>query len=179
MSQHLSMYDSLRGSFLRIKKPPRQAKCIVCGPNSTIKSMAESAAVSKQARGPGCSISFAAHCLPEGRQVTPEEYEKIRQSVEPHILLDVRVREQFDLCSLAGAVNINLRDLEGRVDEVEALSGGTKPVYCLCRRGIASAAATQFLNDVLLEHPKIHSVINIKGGLDEWRRKVDKSFPTY
>ena len=173
------MYDSLRGSFLRIKKPAPQSKCLVCGPNATIKSMAESAAVSKLARGPSCSISDAAHILPEGKQVTPNEYEKIRQSADPHILLDVRVREQFDLCSLAGAVNISLRDLEGRVDEVEALSGGTKPVYCLCRRGIASAAAAQLLDDALAEHPKIHSVINIKGGLDQWRREVDKSFPRY
>jgi adenylyltransferase/sulfurtransferase len=181
MSQHLSMYDSLRCSFLRIKKPPRQAKCLVCGPDATIKSMTESAEASKQARGPSCSIDNkkTTNDLPDENQITPEDYEKIRQRDDPHILLDVRVPEQFDLCSLAGAVNICLKDLEDRIEEVEALSSGTRPVYCMCRRGIASVSATQLLSDILTEHPKIHSVTNIKGGLDEWRRKVDKSFPRY
>lgn len=181
MSQHLSMYDSLRCSFLRIKKPPRQPKCLVCGPNATIKSMVESANVSKEARGPSCSIvnSSTMNSLADGNQITVEGYKEIRQRDESHILLDVRVPEQFDLCSLTGAVNIPLNDLKDRIDEVEALSGGVKPVYCICRRGIASVSATQLLNDVLPEHPKIHSVINIKKGLDEWRREVDKGFPRY
>lgn len=175
------MYDSLRCSFLRIKKPPRQAKCQVCGPDASIRSMSDSAEVSKEARGPSCSIDNpnTAPILPDNIQVSPEDYEAIRQRAEPHVLLDVRVPEQFDLCSLSGAVNIRLRELEDRVNEVETLSGGTKPVYCICRRGFASADATQLLSDMLPEHPRIHSVINIKGGLDEWRRKVDKFFPRY
>jgi adenylyltransferase/sulfurtransferase len=143
--------------------------------------MSESAEASKQARGPSCSINDqnTSNILPDRNQITPEDYEKIRQRGEPHVLLDVRVPEQFDLCSLAGAVNFSLKDLEDRVEDVEALSGGKKPVYCLCRRGIASVFATQLLFDMLPEHPKIHSVINIKGGLDAWRQKVDKSFPRY
>jgi adenylyltransferase/sulfurtransferase len=181
MSNHLLMYDSLRCSFLRIKKPPRQPKCAICGPSASIKSMVDSAEASKTARGPSCSIyrPSAATTLPEANQITPEEYEKVRQRNEPHVLLDVRVREQYDLCSLPGSINISLKELKDRVEEVEELSDGSKPVYCMCRRGIASVSATEVLKEILYDHPRIHSVVNVNGGLDEWRRKVDETFPKY
>lgn len=181
MSNHLLMYDALRCSFLRIKKPARQPKCATCGADASIKSMNESAEASKSARGPSCAISSpdAATSLPKWKTISPEEYEKVRKRRDPHVLLDVRVPEQYDLCSLPGSVNIALKDLKDRIREVEDLSDGCKPVYCMCRRGIASVNATQILSDLLPEHRRVHSVININGGLDEWRRKVDKSFPKY
>ncbi len=181
MSQHLSIYDALRCSFLRIKKPPRQPKCRVCGENPSIKSMSDSAEASKMARGPTCSNSQPVAADPRvgTKHVTVEDYQKVREQDEPHVLLDVRVPEQFNLCSLPGAINIRLTELPERVGEVEALSGGTKSVYCICRRGNASLAATQLLDDLLLGHPKIKSVINVKGGLDAWRQRVDELFPKY
>lgn len=181
MSQHLLMYDSLRCSFLRIKKPPRQPKCCVCGESCSIKSMSDSAKASEMTRGPSCSNNkpFGVDILQGMQHITPEYYQDIRRQNEPHILLDVRVPEQFELCSLPGAVNIRLKDLRERIGEVEELSGGTKVVYCICRRGIASVAATQLLNDMICDHPNIKSVVNVRGGLDAWRQKVDKSFPRY
>lgn len=181
MSNHLLMFDALRCSFLRIKKPPRRPVCAVCSPNASIKSMVQSEEVSKTARGPSCSISKsnASSVLPKAIQITPEEYARVRQRGEPHVLLDVRVREQYELCSLPGSVNIPLKDLHDRLGDVEELSAGSKPVFCMCRRGNASVSATQLLREKLGDCPRIHSVVNVNGGLDEWRRRVDKSFPKY
>lgn len=182
MAHHLLMYDSLRCSFLRIKKPPRQSRCLVCGDHPSIASMADSDEASKAARGPSCAVNestVGVEGLEDLQHITPDDYHMLRVQNEPHVLLDVRVPEQFALCSLPGAVNIQLKELHDRVAEVALLSNGTKPVYCICRRGKASVSATLLLNKVLTQHPKIKAVVNVKGGLDAWRQTVDESFPRY
>jgi adenylyltransferase/sulfurtransferase len=173
------MYDSLQCSFLRIKKPPRQRNCPVCGTDAIITSMKESYTASESARGPACSVLHKPSELESSRVVSCSDYQRLRQRQEPHILLDVRVKEQYDLCSLPGAINIPLASIRHRLDEISSLSDGTKTVYCICRRGIASAEATKLIDESLGSFPSIHSVKNIKGGLDAWRLDVDGSFPKY
>jgi len=63
--------------------------------------------------------------------------------------------------------------------ELANMSNGCKPIYCVCRRGIASVAATNIISKAALEHPNIYSVKNIVGGLNSWRLKVDGTFPKY
>lgn len=108
-------------------------------------------------------------------QKSSQEYYKVRQDKISHILLDVRVKEQFELCSLEGAVNIPLGSLEEELDKLQELTlDGTKPVYCLCRRGIASIEATKKLSKLLPSS----NVYNIKGGLNSWKT-IDPLFPMY
>jgi adenylyltransferase/sulfurtransferase len=103
----------------------------------------------------------------------------LRQKNVDHILLDVRVKEQYSLCSLDGSINLPLEELEGKLGYVEELSAGKKTIYCLCRRGIASAIATNMLHEAMVQHPRIYRVINIDGGLNSWRKHADKTFPKY
>jgi adenylyltransferase and sulfurtransferase len=179
------MYDSLGCSFHRIKKPAKQPKCPVCGPEAVIRSMEDSDDQSLT-RGPSCSIgsnqstaNSSTQELPPRLVVTCEVYNELRERGQPHILLDVRVEEQFTLCSLDGAVNIPLDSLSENLNRVEQLSNGIYPIYCICRRGLASVTATKILSDAIPTHPRIHSVANVRGGLDLWRRRVDSSFPKY
>ena len=48
------------------------------------------------------------------------------------------------------------------------------PIYVICRRGIDSVTTTKFL----LDHG-FTCVYNIEGGLADWRRDCDPSFPSY
>ena len=178
MSDRLAMYDSLQCSFLRIKKPPKQAACAVCGPNATILTMEDSSKASSSSRGPSCATTVSAPLL-SSNNVSCTHYSLVRKSGKPHILLDVRVKEQYDLCNLDGAINLPLEELEAKLSYVESLSCGAKPIYCLCRRGIASAIATNMLLEAQRKHPNLHSIMNITGGLNSWRETVDSSFPKY
>ena len=195
----LLMYDATQCSFLKIKKPPRRKNCPVCGINPTITSMDESYDACKIARGPSCGIVHTTtpgdsnQLKNQSWDVTCEEYNSVRRMNVPHILLDVRVKEQFDLCSLPGAINIPLDQLEERIDDVIKLATTTgaagaadthhgqqhKPIYCMCRRGIASVAATNLLNEKLLGNDQKVEVKNIHGGLNMWRSQIDNSFPNY
>ena len=178
MHDRLLMYNSSACSFYTIKKPKRSSKCPVCGPNATIQKMADSESELKEARGPMANEeSCARTILPSGVSISCSDFWNIRQQGIPHVLLDVRVAQQFEMCALDGAINIPLANLQNELDRVAELSGGQKVVYCICRRGIASAEATKLLLDAA--RSGIHSVRNVTGGLTAWHDQVDGSFPKY
>jgi len=179
LSDRLLMYDSLECSFIRIKKPPRQRQCPVSGENPVLTSMKESLEFSKTARGPSSCAVISSEHISDSLCISCEEYDRIRCTGEDHILLDVRVKEQFNLCALPGAFNIPLDSLATRIEELSNMCNGHKAIYCICRRGVASITAANMLNKVGLEDPNICSVKNIVGGYNSWRLKVDKTFPKY
>lgn len=91
-----------------------------------------------------------------------------------------RVSRQFEMCTLDDSINIPLERLREQLDRVSELSRGQLPVYCLCRRGVASAEATRIIREYIDDGSgRIHSVYNIYGGLQAWVENVDDSFPQY
>lgn len=91
-----------------------------------------------------------------------------------------RVSRQFEMCSLNDSINLPLEHLREQLDRVSELSRGQLPVYCLCRRGVASAEATRIIKECIDDGKgRIHSVYNIYGGLRAWVETVDDSFPQY
>ena len=122
--------------------------------------------------------------LPEELNISCKEFDELRKSGESYVLVDVRVKQQFEICALDGAVNMPLDKLKGEVGRINVrqiaeLSEAEKPIFCVCRRGIYSAEATRMLNDIAQYNPKLHSVRNIRGGLEAWSKEVDSSFPIY
>lgn len=187
MKDRLLMYDSLRCSFINIKKPPRSLKCPACGDEPTITSMKDSWSVAQTCRGPRvveangdtAPTLSVRPTIPADQSISCTDYKTVRDSGKPHVLLDVRVPRQFEMCSPEGAVNIPLEKLSEELDQVAQLSSGSKPVYCLCRRGIFSVEATRILSEASESHPDICTPKNIRGGLQAWSKEVDTSFPKY
>lgn len=181
MHDRLLMYDSLHCSFLSIKKPPARPKCAVCSEHATIKTMKDSATSLENVRGPSvCDVPIPTK-LSEEQNISCVKYNEVRENGQPHILLDVRVPRQFEMCSLEGSVNLPLEELESKLDEIGELSKGELPIYCLCRRGIASAEATRIIQRLIDDGKAdgFHSVYNIAGGLNSWVGTVDAEFPQY
>ena len=183
LSGRILMYDARSASFHRFKLPPRSRTCLVCGQDKSITritSMEESDAfcVSHSLRGVS---GPCAPCAPlpeaplEHKACSVEEYRLVRLSHSRHLLVDVRVRLQFDLCSLRDAINIPLECLAARLGELTELSEQQAvPIYVICRRGIASRIAAQ-----LLSQEGFGNVFDVTGGLNEWSRVVDRTFPFY
>ena len=73
-------------------------------------------------------------------------------------LLDVRSPEEFNERHLAGAVNIPVQELAGRVEELEPK---TRPIVIYCRSGARSAAAAQVLK-------RAGYVVHDIGGMGNW-----------
>lgn len=170
MHDRLLMYDSLRCSFLNVKKPPPKIDCIVCSNVATIKSMEDSRIASKGLRGPSyqrhnvskkCTVNSKLHdenlmisgsgTLSE-HEISCKDYCQIRKKGIPHILLDVRSKRQYEMGTLQGSISIPLANLRDELQTVANLSDhGKKSVFCICRRGITSIEAAS----ILLEIPDV------------------------
>ena len=67
------------------------------------------------------------------------------------------------------------RNREEEEEEEEGLSTTHRDVFVICRRGIDSTVATQYL----LDNGFGPNVFNIEGGYTAWKASVDHSFPLY
>ena len=70
--------------------------------------------------------------------------------------LDVREVEEFETLHLEGARNLPLSQLADTYEQLDK----TQPYYVICKSGIRSARACQFL----AEHG--YEVVNVQGGMD-------------
>lgn len=86
------------------------------------------------------------------------------------ILIDVRRKEELDICQLPEAIHIEMSEIPNRINELDP----DKEYAILCRSGRRSFDVTNFLmqND-------FSNVVNIKGGILDWADKLDSSMQTY
>ena len=184
------MYDSLSCSFYKIQKPKQLPTCEVCSDEPIITSMLQSFLTLKNARGPNSIPCADSSLLPAENNVSCKDYyDQCIRTKRPHVLLDVRVKQQYDMCSLPNSTNIPLEELQGlqnindifsnqeKKEDEDSVAPTSKPIYCICRRGIASVEAV----NMLLEKSNDEAcfVYNIDGGLSSWTDEVDPSFPKY
>lgn len=80
------------------------------------------------------------------------------------ILLDVRTPDEFAAGHLPGAHNVPHTEVEARLSEIDALTGGAqgKPIVVYCRTGRRSGIAKQ----ALLAHG--YERITNLGGISDW-----------
>ena len=78
-------------------------------------------------------------------------YQKVSLSV-----LDVREVEEFEALHLEGARNFPLSQLADTYEQLDK----TQPYYVICKSGIRSVRACQFLAE------QGYEVVNVKGGMD-------------
>ena len=81
-------------------------------------------------------------------------------------------------------MNIPLDRLSGEIGRISLRqiaeeSDGEQLIYCICRRVISSSEATCLLSKAAENNPFIHSVYNVRGGLESWTYEVDHSVPKY
>ena len=122
------------------------------------------------------------------------------------VLLDVRTRPQFGICSLPGSINVPLPTLMAvsDADAVQRLlmtdkrSNGPLPreIVTICRLGNDSQVAVKHLRGIGLgDHPKAKTTDNelessrtpdwaprirdVRSGFEGWRQQVDPTWPEY
>lgn len=88
------------------------------------------------------------------------------------LLLDVREPDEFAFASIDGAKHIPLRDLPGRLGELEFWRD--REVVVMCHHGMRSMRAAQFLQQSGFGH-----VANLTGGIDRWSLEVDPEVRRY
>lgn len=108
-------------------------------------------------------------------EITVEEFKKKIESEESTpFLLDVREpfeKYQSDI-DYEHSTLIPVDQLNNRLDEIE--SHKEDEIVCMCRSGSRSAQACK-----LLKEKGFKNVKNLKGGINEWAKKIDSSLPIY
>jgi sulfur-carrier protein adenylyltransferase/sulfurtransferase len=154
----LLVYDALEMAFREFGFA-RRLDCAVCGEHPTITTPSDAAAG-------GCEVPRLDARL---RRLQPRELQELlRRASEraPAVLLvDVREPREFAAGHLAGAKNIPLAELAGRLREIA--DAGATPVF-MCRSGARSRTACN-----IALRGEIPEAINLEGGLLAWGAEID------
>ncbi|CAG8622497.1 10765_t:CDS:10 [Ambispora gerdemannii] len=158
--------------FRSIKLRPKKSDCEVCGNKPSISKLQDYV----QFCGIGVlDKSPTVKLLGTEERINPKEYAAIRAQKARHILLDVREKVQFEICHLPDSINIPLRELPERLEEVkQALPFSNTPVYTICRLGNDSQHAVPLLRGITQGEVK-----DVIGGFYRWSKDVDTNFPIY
>ncbi len=105
------------------------------------------------------------------KDITVEElHERIGKGDEI-FLVDVREPFEYDIVNLDGLL-IPLGELEDRLSELDTHK--EKEVIVHCRTGARSGEAVEILKRNGFKNPR-----NLAGGINDWAKKIDPSFPLY
>jgi len=85
-------------------------------------------------------------------------------------LIDVRESWELEICQLAGAKNLPLTEITGRIDEVER----DIETLLLCHHGGRSQQVAMWL-----EQQGFGEMTNVLGGVDAWAVEVDPEMARY
>ena len=99
-------------------------------------------------------------------QITPEEVNKIMDSGEEQIILDVREQEEYDQGHIPGAILIPYTEIENKAEEM--LPDKDKLILVYCRSGRRSKIAAESLAKL--------GYTNVKefGGIIDWPYEIEK-----
>ncbi|MDX2111401.1 MAG: rhodanese-like domain-containing protein [Verrucomicrobiota bacterium] len=89
---------------------------------------------------------------------------------EPIILLDVREPHELEICQIAGAIHIPLKQLSQRWNELPT----NCPIVINCHHGMRSLRAAEFLKEKGLK-----KVCSMAGGIHAWAEEIDPSLQRY
>jgi adenylyltransferase/sulfurtransferase len=166
----LLLYDALTMRFRELKLR-RDPECPICGDHPTITELIdyeEFCGVPSHDRTESVNHQPKEHTMPVP-EITVEELARIRQSGEPHVLIDVREPYEYDIANLGGTL-IPLGEIGVRASEVPKEGR----VIIHCRSGARSARAIEFL-----QGQGYSNLENLAGGILAWADRIDPSVPKY
>jgi rhodanese-related sulfurtransferase len=106
--------------------------------------------------------------LPE--EISPQELKARLDRGDRPVLLDVRQKWETEICTLEGAVNIPIEEIEQRGVELDP----DAEIVVYCHHGIRSAAVAHYLAGRGFGKLK-----NLTGGIAYWGATVDPTMSRY
>ncbi|KAH9812705.1 molybdopterin synthase sulfurylase [Melampsora americana] len=158
-------------SFRTIKLRQAQANCSGCSPESQLAFRNQlSNSISSTQHPKTCGKSV----LPEGtvpcfERISSDDLRKGKKKLDEFVIVDVRPRSEYSICSLPNSINIPIDELLRNPKLIEIHE---KSILFVCRRGNDSQLVAQSIK----AH---HSIYDLEGGLVAYSQFVDPTFPRY
>ncbi len=164
----LLTYDALAQRTQSLKMH-RTACCPLCGQPPTIRSVVPSNYADTPCEIPSLSLSMsdADHPL----EISATEA-KQRRDAHPQttVIIDVREPHELEICSVAGAQHIPIRQIPEQVMSLPK----DKHLLILCHAGGRSMRVTQYLRS-----QGFSAVTNIAGGINAWADELEPGMQRY
>jgi rhodanese-related sulfurtransferase len=103
-------------------------------------------------------------------EISVEEFKFLQESKIPHLLLDVREPFEIEIVYFKESLFIPLNELASKISELPE----EKFIVIVCHHGQRSLRAC-----VLLRKLGFKNTASLKGGIDEWARRIDSSMAVY
>jgi rhodanese-related sulfurtransferase len=100
------------------------------------------------------------------KNLTQDQWKEAKKKDENAVILDVRTEDEFMAGFITGAVNIDIHQGQGFLDEIEKLDK-SKNYLVYCRSGARSASAC-----ALMHQRGIENAYNLMGGIIEWDGEI-------
>jgi len=104
-------------------------------------------------------------------EITPEDVRKLREQGEGLTVLDVREPWEHQTARIEGAKLIPMGDVPSRAhQELDP----DEHIVVVCHHGVRSLNVANWLRQQGFEHAQ-----SMRGGIDQWSRRVDAKVPVY
>lgn len=104
------------------------------------------------------------------RQLTARDVHQRLKDGGELVILDVREPGEISTASLPGTLNIPMREILARVEELPK----DKEMVVMCHHGMRSMQVAGYL----AQHG-FDKIYNLSGGIDAWSKEVDPAVPIY
>ena len=176
-SSKLLLYDGLSGMFRVVKLCGKQKDCIVCSDQAVIHELQN---YEQFCGSQATDKEFKLDLLNKNERISMNKYITIDPNT--HILVDVRSKQEFEICYINNSINIPIDEVlaQTKPDALINILSGQKDVYFLCRRGNDSQKAVrEILKYTNIHKPRKIYIKDIIGSLETWNKHIDNSFPLY
>ena len=176
--------------FRSVQLKGRRKDCISCSKNATISR--ESLTSGSLDYVAFCGLAPKSNVLSDHERISPQDFAALQQNKKkPHVLIDVREPVEFRIGHINESINLPFsminRNPEASLVKLEDTLAsepwfGEEPeLYFVCKLGNDSQVAIAKLKDVprFNENHKYECKGDIKGGLWQWKERVDPAFPDY
>ena len=174
--------------FRHVRLRSRRPDCFACSAKAqlTVESLTSG------------SLDYVAFCgevlpvelLSPEERVSAKEYAKLKEAgKKEHILIDVREKVQFEICSIPGSINVPFSSFQGgpvvsfeKEKQLEWMPhdiSDNASIFVVCRLGNDSQMVVKKLKEEGWHRSGERHIGDIQGGLKAWRNQVDSSWPDY
>ncbi|KAL8845829.1 MAG: hypothetical protein Q9221_009034 [Calogaya cf. arnoldii] len=188
--------------FRNVRIQGRRENCPSCSTKATITR--ESLLSGSLDYAAFCGLKNPTRTLDNNERITPSEYARLISRLPASqrkniVVVDVRPKTEYDLGHIEDSINRPMQDLSKNPSgEVESLKNSfytpnllpqqgeswdqvhippdAKCAFTICRQGNDSQLAVKLLKT---QGTDFDQIIDIKGGLEAWRKEVDPTFPDY
>ncbi len=98
------------------------------------------------------------------------ELARLRESGEPHVLLDVREPWETAICAIDGSLNVPMAEVPAHLEELPR----DRPIVVMCHHGIRSFRVAGWLRQ-----NGFPNAINLQAGIHAWICEIDPSLQSY